>query len=76
MKVDFVLIYSFVSCLPIQVPTFAERHVDIPLIAGAILSQMAGDATEHCRSWKKRQCPNCALSMAGVRTGKCSTAPS
>ena len=33
-----------INVFPIQVPTLAERHVDIPLIADAILSQMAGDA--------------------------------
>ena len=35
-----------INVFPIQVPTLAERHVDIPLIAEAILSQMAGDYTE------------------------------
>ena len=35
-----------INVFPIQVPTLAERHVDIPLIADAILAQMAGDATE------------------------------
>jgi transcriptional regulator with GAF, ATPase, and Fis domain len=32
-----------INVFPLQVPTLAERHVDVPLIAEAILDQLGTD---------------------------------
>ena len=39
-------LYYRINVFPIQVPSLAERQVDIPLISGAILAQLASDRDE------------------------------